>query len=96
MFKRPFKTYRQLEHADCGITCIRMIARHYGRKISANYLHKISDTSKLGISIKDIVHTCETIGLHARAAKLTAASWRKRLCPRYYTGNSAISWFYTG
>lgn len=81
MFKRPFKTYRQLEHADCGITCIRMIARHYGRKISANYLHKISDTSKLGISIKDIVHTCETIGLHARAAKLTAGQLEKAPLP---------------
>ncbi|MDE6268738.1 MAG: hypothetical protein K2M04_06620 [Muribaculaceae bacterium] len=49
-----FKCYRQLEHSDCGLTCIRMVARHYGTRASLRYLHSIADLNRLGMSIRDI------------------------------------------
>ncbi|MDE6247768.1 MAG: hypothetical protein K2M41_08030 [Muribaculaceae bacterium] len=33
-----FKCYHQLEHSDCGLTCVRMIARRYGKKIPVQSL----------------------------------------------------------
>ena len=44
-----FKCYRQVEHSDCGLTCIRMIARAHGAKILLRYLHHISDLNRLGM-----------------------------------------------
>ncbi|RGD26738.1 MULTISPECIES: cysteine peptidase family C39 domain-containing protein, partial [Parabacteroides] len=39
MFK-PFPTYRQLDSMDCGPTCLRMIARFYGRVYSIQNLRE--------------------------------------------------------
>jgi len=30
----PFPHYNQLDAMDCGPTCLRMIARHYGRSFT--------------------------------------------------------------
>lgn len=65
-----FRCYRQVESADCGIACIRMIARHFGKKIPARYLQGIADLNRLGMSIKDITDCCDRIGLKAVPAKL--------------------------
>lgn len=63
--------YRQLEFSDCGITCIRIIARYFGKKISMEYLRQIADISKLGISIRDITSICSSVGLRAKALRLS-------------------------
>ena len=64
-----FRCYRQVEHSDCGLTCIRMVARHFGAKIPLRYLHSISDLNRLGMSIKDMTSCLETIGMVAKAVK---------------------------
>ncbi len=65
-----FKCYRQLEHSDCGLTCIRMIARHYGKRIPIGYLQGISDLSRLGMSIKDIVNCADKTGIDSVAVQI--------------------------
>lgn len=65
-----FKCYRQIEHSDCGLTCIRMIAKAYGKDIPIRHLHSISDLNRLGMSIKDITECCEKIGLDSKAIRI--------------------------
>ncbi len=67
-----FRCYRQVESADCGITCIRMVARHFGKKVPARHLRAIADLNRLGMSIKDITDCCGEIGLKAVPVKLGA------------------------
>lgn len=66
-----FRCYRQLENSDCGLTCIRMIARHYGKKIPMKHLREISDLNRLGMSIKDIADTAEKSGMDSIAVRIT-------------------------
>ena len=49
-----FKAYRQLERFDCGITCVRMIARYFGKNIPLKELRKLAETNRQGISLQDI------------------------------------------
>lgn len=35
--KRIFPHYHQLDSVDCGPTCLRMIAKYYGRTYSVQY-----------------------------------------------------------
>lgn len=65
-----FRCYRQLEHADCGITCLRMIARYYGRKIPVNYLKESCDLSRLGMSVKDISDCAGKVGLESAIVRI--------------------------
>lgn len=65
-----FKCYRQIEHSDCGLTCIRMIAKAYGMEIPIKHLHAISDINRLGMSIKDLTDCCAKIGLNSKAVRI--------------------------
>lgn len=65
-----FKSYRQLENSDCGITCIRMIAKFYGKAIPLKYLRTIVETTKLGITPQDIVAGFNKINMTATAVAL--------------------------
>ena len=51
---KRFPFYPQLEAMDCGSTCLRMIARFYGRYYSLAYLREISNTGKDGVSLLDL------------------------------------------
>ena len=66
-----FRLYRQLEHSDCGIACVRMLARYYGLKVSAKTLRGMCDMSRLGISVKDILDACRNLGMDGGAAKVS-------------------------
>ena len=55
--------YKQLEYSDCGITCIRIIAKYYGKDIPLKTLRSHSDASRIGISLNDIINCTKSIGL---------------------------------
>ena len=68
MSKR-FPFYPQLEAMDCGSTCLRMIARFYGRNYSLEYLREIINTGKDGVSLLDLSEAAELIGLKTLAVE---------------------------
>lgn len=76
-----FKAYRQLERSDCGITCIRMMARFYGKNIPLKELRKLADISKLGISVKDIIDGFHSIRMEAVAVRISMEDIYRMPCP---------------
>lgn len=54
--------YRQPGKMDCGPTCLRMIAKHYGRDVSLSKLRKLSETTREGSSLKNVSASAEKIG----------------------------------
>jgi len=43
-----FPHYKQPDTMDCGPTCLRMVAKHYGLTVSLPRLRKLSDTTRSG------------------------------------------------
>jgi len=66
-----FPLYKQLDAMDCGPTCLRMIAKHYGRSIPLDYLRNKSQYGKQGVSMLGLADAAESIGLKSVGAKLT-------------------------
>ncbi len=56
---------------DCGPTCLRMVAKYYGRSISLEYLRNNSQYGKTGVSMLGLAEAAESIGLKSVGAKLT-------------------------
>ena len=56
---------------DCGPTCLRMVAKYYGRSISLEYLRSKSHYGKEGVSMLSLADTAESIGLKTVGAKLS-------------------------
>lgn len=55
---------------DCGPTCLRMIAKHYKRTISLEKLRKLSETTRVGSSLRGISQAAEKIGFRALGVKI--------------------------
>lgn len=66
-----FKFYQQHDRMDCGPTCLRMLANHYGRSISLQKLKKYSETNREGSSLKKIAETAEKIGFRTLGVKVS-------------------------
>ncbi len=62
--------YQQLEASDCGITCIRIVARYYGKKIPLKSIREICDISRIGISLKDVLDCTKKLGFESAAVKV--------------------------
>lgn len=56
---------------DCGPTCLRMVAKHYGRTISLQKLRTISETTREGSSLKAIATAAEKIGFRTLGVKVS-------------------------
>lgn len=56
---------------DCGPTCLRMVAKYYGRHYNADTLRKIAGFNKAGVSLLGISETAEKIGFRTRGVQIT-------------------------
>lgn len=56
---------------DCGPTCLRMIAKYYGRSITLDYLRNKSQYGKQGVSMLGLAEAAESIGLKSIGVKIT-------------------------
>jgi len=60
-----FPHYTQLDAMDCGATCLRMIAKHYGRSFSNQTLREKSFITRSGVSLLGLSEAAESIGFHS-------------------------------
>lgn len=56
---------------DCGPTCLRMAAKHYGRNISLQSLREKTQIGKGGVNLLGIGEAAESIGFRTQSVKIT-------------------------
>jgi len=56
---------------DCGPTCLRIIAKHYKKNFSLQYLRSISYIDRQGVSFRGISQAAEMIGMRTNSFRLT-------------------------
>lgn len=69
MSKFPF--YKQLDGMDCGPTCLRMIAKHYGKTFSVQQLRERSFIQRTGVNLLGISEAAASIGLRTTGVRTT-------------------------
>lgn len=67
--KKIFPLFTQLDLMDCGPTCLRMIAKYYGRNFSLQFLRERSFITRLGVSMLGISDAAEHIGFRTMYVK---------------------------
>lgn len=60
MFGFPF--YHQYDATDCGIACLRMIAKYYNKRISMEWLHSRIPSNSEGVSLMSISNGAKQLG----------------------------------
>lgn len=67
---KSFPHYTQLDAMDCGPTCLRMIAKYYGRTYSLQTLREKSFITRQGVSMLGISDAAESIGFHTNGIRI--------------------------
>lgn len=90
MIKKKFPFYHQLDAMDCGATCLRMLAKYYGKTLSIDKLRDKCFTNREGVSLLGISDAAESVGMRTLCARLSydnlkteapfpfVAYWRER------------------
>lgn len=73
-----FPFYRQLDSADCGPSCLRMIAKYYGRPFELYQLRDLCYANKDGVPLLGINDAAEQIGFRCTAVKSSFERFAKK------------------
>jgi len=68
---KKFPHYKQSESKDCGPTCIKIIAKYYGKTINTQQLRTLSETTREGSSLLGLSEAIEFMGFRSLGVKLT-------------------------
>ena len=68
---KRFPEEYQMDSHDCGPASLKMIAKHFGRYYSLQYLRDRCGITKEGVTLLDLSTGAESIGLHTLALKCT-------------------------
>ncbi|MCX6239525.1 MAG: peptidase domain-containing ABC transporter [Bacteroidia bacterium] len=66
-----FPFFKQLDAMDCGPTCLRMIARYYGRSYSLQQVRSLTYSAREGVSMLGLSDAAENMGFRSRGVRLT-------------------------
>lgn len=67
---KKFTNYKQADSKDCGPTCLKIIAKHYGKSIQIQDLRDFSETTREGSNLLYVSDAAEKIGFRTLGAKL--------------------------
>lgn len=67
----PFPTYKQFDKMDCGPTCLRMIAKYYGKKFTSQYLRQQCGINRDGMSLLSLTEAATNLGFRTVPLKVT-------------------------
>ncbi len=70
MKKKAFPFYKQPDSKDCGPTCLRIIAKHYGKLISLQDIRDLSETTRVGSNLLKLSDAAEAIGFKSLGVKI--------------------------
>jgi|LakMenE01Jun11ns_1017448.scaffolds.fasta_scaffold9959321_4 ATP-binding cassette subfamily B protein len=67
---KPFPHFKQPDAKDCGPTCLRIIAKHYGKSLSLQQIRNLSETTREGSSLMGLSEAAESMGFKTLGVKI--------------------------
>lgn len=74
-----FPFYRQLDAMDCGPSCLRMIAKYYGKNFSLQTIRERCFLTREGVSFLGISDAAESLGMRSVGARAGFAQLKDQI-----------------
>lgn len=68
---KSFPFYKQADAKDCGPTCLKIIAKHYGKNLNIQQLRSLSETTREGSNLLNLSEAAEQIGFRTLGVRLS-------------------------
>lgn len=78
---KKFPNYIQADFKDCGPTCLKIIAKYYGKSINIQELRDYSETTREGSNLLFLSDAAEKIGFRTLGVKLNVQSLEEAPLP---------------
>ena len=65
-----FPHYQQPDHKDCGPTCLKIVAKHYGKVVSLPEIRLLAETSRRGSNLLSLCDAAEKMGFRATGVRI--------------------------
>jgi ATP-binding cassette subfamily B protein len=59
----------QQSSSDCGVACLAMIGRYWGKPFGINYLRNLASVGRSGASLKSLATAAESLGFQSRPVR---------------------------
>nr|WP_317631501.1 peptidase domain-containing ABC transporter [uncultured Flavobacterium sp.] len=76
-----FPFYKQPDSKDCGPTCLKIIAKHYGKTLNIQTLRSLSETTRVGSNLLTLSDAAEKIGFRTLGVKLSIKKLKEAPLP---------------
>lgn len=86
----PF--FEQQSATDCGVACLVMIGRYWGKRFSINRLRDLANVNRIGVSLRGLTRAAESIGFASRPVKASLDKLAQQPLPAiaHWEGNHYI------
>ncbi|SMC90980.1 peptidase domain-containing ABC transporter [Moheibacter sediminis] len=68
--KKKFPVFIQADGKDCGPTCLRIVAKYYGKLIPLQIIRKLSETTREGSSLLGLSDAAEKLGFRTLGVRI--------------------------
>ena len=68
---KPFPHIKQPDSMECGATCLRMIAKYYGKEYSAETMQELCLVTREGVSLLSMSDAAEYLGFRTVCGRIT-------------------------
>ncbi|WGV28404.1 peptidase domain-containing ABC transporter [Halotia branconii] len=75
----PF--FEQQSASDCGVACLVMISRYWGKRLSINLLREQTNVTRSGASLRSLTTAAESIGFTTRPVKASLDKLAQQTLP---------------
>ena len=76
-----FQGVKQHDSMQCGVACLQMVSRYFGREYSLHFLSDICFATNEGVSMLGISEAANEIGLHSVCTRATVEELSKVSLP---------------
>jgi len=85
----------QKDSMQCGIACLQMVCKYFGREYSMDSLSKLCFATTEGVSMLGINEAANILGLHTTCVRAATSILAKHLYHVFFIGTRITLWFYT-
>lgn len=80
-FWRRYPFIQQQSSSDCGVACLAMIGRYWGKRFSMNSLRELAGVGRSGASLKSLAKASESVGFRATPVRASLSRLVERSHP---------------
>lgn len=79
MIKFPY--YKQHDSMQCGVTCLQMVCKYFGKEFSVETLSRYCFATTEGVSILGVSEAANSLGLHSICGRVSMEQMREAPLP---------------